>query len=123
MQLEPFKTGIILKTERYQECLMFYSEILSLKVIFDKTEGDFAMSELAFGNSYLLIETGGQYSPLPKGVDKNPIIIRFDVADVTQVLVLFESHGIQAEYYTFDWGKIVLVYDPDGNPIEFKSEP
>ncbi|MGF1689164.1 VOC family protein [Photobacterium japonica] len=123
MRFEAVKTGIILKTERYQDCLSFYSNILGLNVVSEKIDGDFMMSELAFGDSYFLVETGGQYSSTAKGVDKNPITIRFDVADPSQVLALLRSHGVNADYYEYDWGKIVLVYDPDGNRVEFKAEP
>lgn len=123
MKFEAVRTGIILKTEKYQECLSFYSSVLGLNVVSEKVEDDFIMSELAFGDSYFLVETGGKYSPTAKDVGKNPITIRFDVADTSQVLALLSSHGVKADYYEYDWGKIVLVYDPDGNRVEFKAEP
>jgi len=47
--------GIILGTEKYDECLTFYRDILELPVWYDKGY----LCCLRFGNGYLMIETGG----------------------------------------------------------------
>ena len=41
--------GIILNVEKYEECVNFYRDVLELKVMFSKVEGDFKLTCLEFG--------------------------------------------------------------------------
>ncbi|BCD99992.1 VOC family protein [Marinicellulosiphila megalodicopiae] len=117
------KTGFILKTEHYQACIDFYSQVIGLKCTGEKVEGDFKMSTFDFSDSYLLIETHGQASSTgKKDMDTNPFVMRFNVLDIQETLAYLQTHNVDAEYFDFDWGKIVMVFDPDGNRIEFMEK-
>ena len=53
------RTGIILNTEKYDECVAFYKTVFELTVIFEKQEGNFRLTCFDFQKAYLMIETGG----------------------------------------------------------------
>ena len=116
------KTGLILKTENYQACIDFYTNIIGLKLNSEKIDGDFKMSEFDFGDSYLFVETHGKAAiDGKKDMDTNPFVMRFDVSDIKETFVYLKSENVNAEYFDFDWGQIIMAYDPDGNRIEFKG--
>ena len=49
----PFtRTGIILYVRNYPECVAFYSDLLSLRILFRTPE----LTCFAFGDSYLMVE-------------------------------------------------------------------
>jgi len=85
--------GIILGTERYDECLSFYRETIGLPVWFEK-EG---LCCLRFGNGYLMIETGGMARDLRKPNSENPTMLRFNVHDVEATADLLRTHGIDVD--------------------------
>ncbi|KLV06919.1 hypothetical protein ABT56_07120 [Photobacterium aquae] len=119
--MEFTQTGIILKTEKYNHCVRFYSEILGLCLVSEKIEGEFRMSEFNFGGSYLLIETGGKASLEEKSSTENPTVLRFDIPDANIAIAYLQNHGVQTAYYTYDWANIIIIIDPDGNRIELKE--
>jgi lactoylglutathione lyase len=123
--MEFVRTGIIIKTQNYEECTHFYSDILGLPINYEEVdaEEDFRMTHFEFGSSYLLVETGGHANPQGKDVDENPAVLRFDVTDVLQVLEHLKAKGVSAQFHKFLWGWLVIVFDPDGNQIEFKQDP
>lgn len=60
--------GIILGTERYDECLKFYRDILGFPVWYEKK----GLVCLRYGNGYLMIETGGVARDIRKTNGENP---------------------------------------------------
>ncbi|MBU1305193.1 MAG: VOC family protein [Alphaproteobacteria bacterium] len=110
--------GIILKTENFAGCIEFYRNVLSLKLWYQKQD----LFCFHFGaDSYLLVEQGGVGSSLRKGTETNPVVLRFDVADVDRAADRVAEFGIEVEVLRFDWGTIAIFSDPDGNPCEFKN--
>lgn len=109
--------GFILFTERYESCLAFYRDTLELPVWFEK-EG---LCCLHFGEGYLMIETGGHASGKRKSESENPTILRLNVDDVDAAAELLVSQGVEVERRDFDWGKIGIFADPDGNVCELKD--
>lgn len=110
--------GIILKTEKFDECTEFYRDVLSLKLWYQKPD----LFCFHFGaDSYLMVERGGVTSGLRKGAETNPVVLRFDVPDVDLAADRIAELGIDVEVLRFEWGTIAIFSDPDGNPCEFKN--
>ena len=116
--LHYIRNGIIVKTERYFECMEFYRSVLNLKFTSEKVEGAFRMSRFDFGSSYLLVETGGRAKIGEKDVDENPCVLRLDVEDINLASEHLKSRSVEADLYDLDWGKLIITHDPDGNRIE-----
>ncbi|GAL04025.1 glyoxalase family protein [Photobacterium aphoticum] len=119
--MELLTTGFIIRTEHYSACVDFYQRVLGLPIVEEKHDGDFHMTHFAFGGAYLLIETGGTADPVGNGPIWKRKILRLDVADYQPVIAQLESMDVRADYYAYDWGNVVITFDPDGNQVEFKS--
>ena len=74
--------GIILNVENYDECVVFYRDVLELKLMFSKVDGDFKLTCLEFGYGYLMIETEGFAEPNGKSIKSCPSKLRFNVPDI-----------------------------------------
>ena len=109
--------GIILGTERYEDCLRFYRDIIGLPVWFEK-QGPCC---LRFGSGYLMIETGGMARDDRKPNSENPTMIRFNIRDVEAGANLLRKRGVAVKIKTFDWGVVGTFNDPDGNACELKN--
>ncbi len=109
--------GIILGTERYDECLKFYRDLLGLPVWFEKD----GLCCLRFGDGYLMIETGGVARDHRKANYENPTMLRFNVCDVKASAGLLEKHGVSVRIKTYNWGIVGTFTDPDGNACELKD--
>lgn len=113
--------GIILFTERFDECVAFYRDTLGLPVWFEKP----GLVCLHFGNGYLMVETEGfanQDTPTQaKPINENPTKLRFNVKDVETAARLLESKGVGVEIKVFDWGTTGTFLDPDGNLCALKD--
>lgn len=113
----PRTTGIILGTERFDECVTFYRDVLGLPVWFTKDQ----LVCLRFGDGYLMIETGGVAVTGHKRAVENPTTLRFNVDDVAGAAVALTARGISVELKSFDWGTVATFADPDGNICELKN--
>ena len=113
--------GIILNVEHFDECVAFYKNVFNLPEMFTKEEGDFKLACLAFGDSYLMLETGGVASISEKVAYQNPTALRFNVADIHQALAYINEYDNQAEILESQWGAIIRIMDPDGNPISIRD--
>ncbi|WP_417329917.1 VOC family protein [Halomonas cupida] len=120
--MEVQRTGIILNTEHYDACVAFYQNVLSLRVMFDRREGDFALTCLAFGGSYLMIETEGIARPEGKTPAESAHKLRLNVADLKQVEQHLQALGVEYQRLDRDWGSTINLHDPDGNRIGIRDE-
>ncbi|MBB4234149.1 VOC family protein [Rhizobium esperanzae] len=109
--------GIILKTERFEECVRFYRDILELPVWFEQDD----LTCLRFGDGYLMIETGGMARDSRKLGHENPTILRLNVVDVGAAAAALQSRGVAVDIRRFSWGVIGAFVDPDGNACELKN--
>jgi lactoylglutathione lyase len=116
------RTGLILHTERYQECFRFYRDILGLPVEFEKNEPRQTLC-LGFGQSYLILERGGTAKRGVKAEHENPITIRLNVPDVEVAAQYLRSQGIDVLIMKFDWGSVGKFADPDCNPCQLRNQP
>lgn len=109
--------GIILFTSKYQACVDFYRNIMGLEVAYSKD----TLTCFRLGSAYLMVETGGIASDQEKGRTQSSTVLRFDVLNLDAAADTLESHGIAVERLAFDWGRIGVFIDPDGNRCELKQ--
>ena len=77
------RTGVILCTEMYDECVEFYSHVLSLPILEVLDDEHSKLTVLGFGaDTYLMVETGGEAIPSGKNVKQNPVWLKFNVKSV-----------------------------------------
>ncbi len=117
------RTGVILNTENYKECVEFYRKIFALKTLYTKSYDDgFELTCLEFGESYLMVETDGVAAKGEKDIAICPAKLRFNVSDIDEALRSIQSHGIEATIERHEWGNTINLYDPDGNRIGIRDE-
>ena len=117
------RTGLILCTELYNECVTFYSELLELPILEVLDNQHSKLTVLGFGqDTYLMIETGGRYSPTQKKTDKNPVWLRFNVTSVEESARLLGLKGVHVNIRKEPWGTVGDFIDPDGNGCSLREE-
>jgi lactoylglutathione lyase len=118
------RTGVILCTEKYDECVAFYSEVLNLPVIETLDDEHSKLTVLRFGeDTYLMVETGGKAVPSGKDLIQNPIWLRFNVKSVEDAAAELLDKGIDVQIRKEVWGTVGDFRDPDGNMCSFREEP
>lgn len=112
------RAGIILYVIRYQECLNFYQQILSLPIMF-KTD---SLTCFQFAGSYLMVEIDDETERLEpeKGI-RIRSCLRMNVPDVKQMADRLRSAGVEVDYQEHAWGTVAKFFDPDGNLCAFKD--
>ncbi len=117
-------TGVILCTEKYDECVAFYSEVLNLPVIETLDDEHSKLTVLSLGeNTYLMVETGGRAIPSGKNLNQNPVWLRFNVKSVEDAAQELLGKGIKVKIRREIWGTVGDFMDPDGNICSFREEP
>jgi len=118
------RTGVILCTEKYDECVAFYSEVLNLPVIETLDDEHSKLTVLRFGeDTYLMVETGGTAVPSGKDLIQNPVWLRFNVKSVEDAAAELLDKGIDVQIRKEVWGTVGDFRDPDGNMCSFREEP
>jgi lactoylglutathione lyase len=74
--------GIILFTQKYEECVVFYGQTLELEILHRIDRVGEQLTTFMLGDTYLMIETGGVAHEGKKTVANSPIKFRFNVPDV-----------------------------------------
>ncbi len=111
------RTGIILYTLKYAECISFYKEVLQLKVLFSTNE----LTCFDFGGCYLMVEVDDEYDGRKEDYVRTRTCLRMNVKDVKYWADLLTNQGIQNSYQEHSWGTITKFEDPDGNLLAFKD--
>jgi lactoylglutathione lyase len=115
--LEVRTHGIVLGTERFEDCVKFYRDIIGLAVWYEKPD----LVCLRFGDGYLMVETAEAASDFRKPNSGHSTMLRFNVADVEASAEMLRAVGVDVVVKTFDWGVVGTFHDPDGNPCELKN--
>jgi lactoylglutathione lyase len=68
-----------------------------------------------------MIEDRGVASATPKTREQNPTVLRFNVIDFDDAIMEMRNRGVKIDLHAFDWGKIGVIIDPEGNRIEIKD--
>lgn len=113
--------GLILNVFHFEQCVAFYKQVFRLPEMFSKVNGDFKLTCLAFGDSYLIIETAGVASQKEKTVFQSATILRFNVACIEETLTHISTFDSDAKVITNDWGSIIRIAGPDGNPTSIRD--
>lgn len=116
MEIE--RTGLILYTDRYETCVIFYRDAVGLAVLFETAE----LTCFDFGGSYLMVEREGIARPSGKNTFENPTCLRFNVKDVKRCAQILRDRGIEVNYQEHSWGAVAKFFDPDGNICALRDE-
>ncbi|MBL4907778.1 MAG: hypothetical protein JKX94_10035 [Sneathiella sp.] len=116
------RTGIILNTEKYVECVQFYKDLFGFDTLYEEKESDFRLTRLDFCGTYLMIETGGTAKSRGRSIVDSPVKLRINVSDIEQALKTIENYGIKAVIVKSDWGSTINIFDPDGNRVGIRDD-
>jgi len=94
--------GLILNTERFEECVAFYQGLFELPLMFSKEDGSFRLTCLSYGAGYLMIEQGGKAIEGGKTPEQGSAN---NVRDIDQALADVKAWGIDAEIEETPWGR------------------
>lgn len=101
------RTGVILCTEKYDECVEFYSDVLNLPILKTLDDKYSKLTVLRFGeNTYLMVETGGNAIPSGKDLIQNPVWLRFNVKSVEDAAAELLNKGIDVKVRKEVWGTV-----------------
>ncbi len=118
------RTGVILCTENYDECVAFYANALQLPILEVLDDEHSKLTVFDFGaNTYLMIETGGEAIPAGKTIKQNPVWLRFNVVDVDAAATELTERGVDVTIRREVWGTVGEFKDPDGNICSLREEP
>lgn len=116
--MEILKTGFILYTINYKECVFFYEKLLELKVLYRNE----MLTCFDFYGSYLMVEIDDETKQTESSIpSRDRACIRLNVKNVKKACEVLEEHSIAYTYGEYDWGTIAKFRDPDGNLIGFRS--
>jgi lactoylglutathione lyase len=118
------RTGVILCTEKYNECVAFYSEVLELPILEVLDDKHSKLTVMSLGkDTYLMIETGGTAIPSGKNLNQNPVWFRFNVNNVEVAAQELINKNIRVKIRKEVWGTVGDFMDPDGNICSLREEP
>lgn len=114
------RTGLILYVIKYDECVVFYREVLGLTILFKNDD----LTCFDFFGTYLMVERENRNEFLNNdfGVPENFSCLRMNVANVKEFSDQLKTKGIVVDYQEHSWGTIAKFKDPNGNLIAFKDE-
>ena len=116
------RTGIILNTQNYRHCVSFCRHIFDIKVLFEKSESNFKLTCLTFGDSYLIVETGGIAVSEGKSTAQGSLKLRFNVSNLEAALIRIQKLRPNAKVIELPWGSTINIFDPDGNRVGIRDE-
>ncbi|WP_291964957.1 VOC family protein [Maribacter sp.] len=111
------RTGIILYTLEYKNCVDFYENILGLKKMFVGEN----LTCFEFGHAYLMIELDDEYNGQITEMERTKTCLRMNVPNVKMFAEKLTRKDIKVDYQEHSWGTIAKFYDPDGNLCAFKD--
>lgn len=111
------RTGVILYTLAYAECVKFYQEILQFPILFQQQE----LTCFGFGKAYLMVERDDEYYLEGKSDERTRTCLRMNVPDVKHMAARLTKAGIDVDYQEHSWGTVAKFRDPDGNLCAFKD--
>ncbi|MEO1450963.1 MAG: VOC family protein [Bacteroidota bacterium] len=116
-QLPLDRTGVILYTVAYKECIEFYQHLLQLPILFQQDQ----LTCFDFGGAYLMVELDDEYYLEGKSDSRIRTCLRFNVSDVKSMALRLQKAGIDVDYQEHSWGTVAKFRDPDGNLCAFKD--
>ena len=118
------RTGLILCTEKYNECVAFYSDVMELPILEVLDDEHSNLTVMSLGkDTYLMVETGGTAIPSGKNLTQNPVWLRFNVKNVEAAAQELMDKDIRVKIRKEVWGTVGDFMDPDGNICSLREEP
>ncbi len=115
----PFtRTGVILYVRNYPECVAFYRDLLSLRILFRTPE----LTCFAFGDSYLMVEMDDEDSGAENARGRPLTCLRMNVPDIRERTDELIRRGVEVDYQEHAWETVAKFHDPDGNLCSFKDD-
>jgi lactoylglutathione lyase len=114
--------GIILNTEKFEECVAFYRDLFGLRQLFENDEDGFKLTCFEYGDGYLMVEQGGKAIDGIKSPEEGSFKLRLNVKDLEDALAEIRAWGIQAAITENAWGRTINISDPDGNRVGVRDE-
>ncbi|WP_346883911.1 glyoxalase/bleomycin resistance/dioxygenase family protein [uncultured Algibacter sp.] len=111
------RTGIILYTVAYKQCVHFYENILGLNKMFETKN----LTCFEFGTSYLMVELDDEYNGEALKTDRIKTCLRMHVPNVKILAKKLTDYGIKVDYQEHSWGTVAKFFNPDGNLCAFKD--
>ncbi|PHS10974.1 MAG: glyoxalase [Kordia sp.] len=114
------RTGLILYVIKYDECVVFYKEVLNLNILFQNDD----LTCFDFFGTYLMVEKEDRNEFLNSdiGAPENFCCLRMNVDNVNEFSEQLKAKGVVVNYQEHSWGTIAKFKDPNGNLIAFKDE-
>jgi lactoylglutathione lyase len=116
------RTGIILFTENYDQCVDFYTRVLRLPIMFAMNNENSKLTCCDMNGQYLMIETGGVATADGKNKSQSPALLRFNVEDIDACVAELQQQKIKTRLRREPWGTIADFTDPDGNRCQLRDE-
>ena len=117
--MEFTRTGFILYTINYTDCVTFYKDILELNILF-KNE---TLTCFSFGSSYLMVEKDSLIHLHTDEKDSRiKTCLRMNVPNIKALADKLKNKGIKVDYQEHSWGTVAKFFDPDGNLCAFKDD-
>lgn len=111
------RTGIILYTINYKECVNFYANILKLTIMFQIDN----LTCFQFGGSYLMVELDDEFNGSQIEATRIKTCLRMNVQNVKSEADKLISKNVNVDYQEHSWGTVAKFQDPDGNLLAFKD--
>jgi len=116
------RTGIMLNTERYADCVDFYGNVLGLEMLHQIDRPGERLTTFDLGGVYLMVEGDGTANSGPKAIEVCPTKFRFNVSDVDATSTQLRKKGVAIEVVHHSWGVTAEFCDPDGNRCALRSD-
>lgn len=111
------RTGFILYTVNYKECVHFYESILELPKLFESEN----LTCFEFGTAYLMVELDDEFNEEKKESTRTKTCLRMNVSNIQYVKNKLIQKEVNVDYQEHTWGSVVKFFDPDGNLCAFKD--
>jgi len=116
--IDVHKSGFIIYTIKYKECVTFYKEVLGLSILYSKE----SLTCFDFYGSYLMVEIDDSVTRnTDHSMGRDRTCIRLNVKEVKTACKALDEHNVPYDYGEHNWGTIAKFRDPDGNLIGFRS--
>jgi len=123
---------VVIRTERRQEMIDFYTDVLGCAVERDM-DAEFGLTQLRAGNALIDIVTvdsvlgeAGGAAPKPTGNNMDHFCLQIEPVAEGALLDHLEAKGVktsefQKRYGATGFGRSVYIQDPDQNTVELKG--
>ncbi len=111
------RTGVILYTIEYKNCVEFYEKILELPKMFEAQN----LTCFKFGNSYLMVELDDEYDGSQSKSNRIKYCLRMNVPNVRTLVTRLSEKNVKVDYQEHSWGTVANFFDPDGNLCALKD--